>query len=216
MPPPDDPTVLAAAARYLFKNLLLVRERDLAAPTPCPEWDLRHLLWHTRASLADAADVLTAGKLPAPPDADAAAGRDPVGALRLGIVDFLLASASMPTAGRPCEVQGRNLPARVVVYVGAIEMALHAWDVAQACRADRPIPSELAFSLLWVSPPLAEAGLRGNVFAEPLTPPATATPSDQLLALFGRQPERRRGSLGRRVGGDQSASREPGPRSSEP
>jgi hypothetical protein len=67
-------------------------------------------------------------------------------------------------------------------------MVLHAWDIAQACRIDRPIPSEVASALLWVSPPLAEAGLAGHVFAEPLASATTATPSDRLLALFGRQP----------------------------
>jgi hypothetical protein len=118
----------------------------------------------------------------------AADGSDPVAALRTGIVDFLLASTSLPTAGRWCEIQGRSLPAKIVVYVAAIEMVLHAWDIAQACRIDRPIPSELASALLCVSPPLAEAGLAGHVFAEPLASATTATPSDQLLALFGRKP----------------------------
>jgi hypothetical protein len=115
-----------------------------------------------------------------------------VAAVRTGIVDFLLAArlhkVTPGLAGRWCEIQGRSLPAKIVVYVGAIEMVLHAWDIAQACRIDRPIPSDVASALLWISPPLAEAGLAGHVFAESLVSPTTATPSDQLLALFGRQP----------------------------
>jgi uncharacterized protein (TIGR03086 family) len=187
---PDELSVLAEATRYLFQSLLLVREADLSAPTPCEDWDLRRLLRHVRTSLADVADVLAArdfdeGFGPRP---RAAAGFDPVGALRAGIVDFLLASTSLPTAGRWCEIQGRSLPAKIVVYVGTIEMVLHAWDIAQACRIDRPIPADIASALLWVSPPLAQAGLAGHVFAEPVASPITATPSDQLLALFGRQP----------------------------
>ena len=182
----DEWSVLAGATRYLFQSLLLVREADLSAPTPCENWDLRRLLRHVRTSLADVADVLAARDFDAGPGA--AAGSDPIGALRAGIVDFLLASTSLPTAGRRCEIQGRSLPAEIVVYVGATEMALHAWDIAQACRTDRPIPADIASALLWVSPPLARAGLAGHVFAEPLASPTTATPSDQLLALFGRQP----------------------------
>jgi uncharacterized protein (TIGR03086 family) len=190
VPDPDGVSVLTAATRYLFENLLLVRGADLSAPTPCRGWDLRRLLRHLAASLADVADVLAVGEAPGRSGRrpSAAAGLDPVAALRTGVVDFLLTSASPPTAGRWCEIQGRPLPADVVVYVGALEMVLHAWDIAQACRADRPIPTELASALLCVSPPLAEAGLAGRVFAEPLTPPPTAAPSDQLLALFGRQP----------------------------
>jgi uncharacterized protein (TIGR03086 family) len=189
----DELPVLAEATRYLFGSLLLVREADLSAPTPCPDWDLRRLLWHLHTSLADVADVLGTRDFDrAATDADLS---DPIAALRAGIVDFLLAAqlhniAALP-AGRRCEIHGRSLPAKIVVYVGAIEMVLHAWDIAQACRSDRPIPSDIASALLWVAPPLAEAGLAGHVFAEPLTPPTSATPSDQLLALFGRQPSRR-------------------------
>lgn len=185
----DELPVLAEATRYLFGNLLLVRDADLSAPTPCADWDLRRLLWHVRTSLADVADVLAArdpdpGSERAAADADAS---DPVAALRIGIVDLLLACTTTPTAGRPCVIRGRAIPAKVVAYVGAIEMVLHAWDIAQACNTDRPIPPEVASALLWVSPPLAEAGLAGHVFAAPLAAPPNATPSDQLLALFGRR-----------------------------
>jgi uncharacterized protein (TIGR03086 family) len=186
----DELSVLAEATRYLFQSLQLVRAADLSAPTPCQDWDLRRLLRHVRNSLADVADVLAVRGFDrgSGTESGAADGSDPVAELRTGIVDFLLASTSLPTTGRWCEIRGRSLPAKTVVYVGAIEMVLHAWDIAQACRIDRPIPSEVASALLWVSPPLAEAGLAGHVFAEPLASATTATPSDQLLALFGRQP----------------------------
>ncbi len=181
----DERAVLTEAARYLFQNLLLVREADFAAPTPCQEWDLRGLLLHVGASLAEVADVLAARDLDDGTGLEAAA--DPVGAVRAAIIDFVLASTSLPATNRSCEIHGRSLPAKTVVHVGAIEMAVHAWDIAQACRIDRPLPSGIASALLWVSPPLARAGLAGHVFAEPLPAPATATPSDQLLALFGRR-----------------------------
>ncbi|MDT5257935.1 MAG: hypothetical protein QOE94_189 [Mycobacterium sp.] len=178
----DELSVLAEATRYLFGSMRLVREADLSAPTPCQGWDLRRLLRHLRGSLADVTDVLVVREFRGGP------GTDPVAAVRDGIVDFLLASTSAPTAGRWCEIAGRSLPAKIVVYVGALEMVLHAWDIAEACRAGRAIPSDLASALLRVSPPLAEAGLAGHVLAAPLPTPTTATPGDQLLALFGRRP----------------------------
>ena len=146
MAKPDELSVLAEATRYLFQTLLLVREADLSSPTPCPDWDLRGLLAHVRASLADVADVLAVPELASGclRASGATAVADPIGALRAAIVDFLLASLQLPTAGRRCEFQGRTLPANIVVYVGAIEMVLHAWDIAQACRIDRPIPAEIA------------------------------------------------------------------------
>ncbi|OBG35173.1 TIGR03086 family metal-binding protein [Mycobacterium sp. E3198] len=185
----DERAVLTEAARYLFQNLLLVREADLAAPTPCPAWDLRGLLRHVGTSLAEVADVLTARDFAE--RTGPAAASDPVGAVRAAIVDSVLAArahrAAPGFAGPWCEIQGRTLPAKTVVHVGAIEMVVHAWDIAEACGIDRPIPSGIASALLWVSPPLARAGLAAHVFAEPLAAPAAAPPSDQLLALFGRR-----------------------------
>jgi len=185
----DELSVLAEASRYLFHSLLLVRDTNLSAPTPCQEWDLRQLLGHVRTSLEEVADVLAVpevdtggGSYPKPE-----AGIDSISLLRAGIVDLLLASASLPTAGRWCEIWGRYLPATIVVYVAAIEMVLHAWDIAQACRVERPIPADLASALLGVSPPLADAAVAGHLFGEPLAVAANATASDRLLALFGRQ-----------------------------
>ena len=197
-------SLLGGASRYLFGSLLLVHGADLSAPTPCGDWELRRLLGHVRTSLADLTDVLRGvdrGLEPEP-------GTDPVAAVRAGIVDFLVASASLPA--RRCDIGGRSLPAGVVVGVGTIEMVLHAWDVTQACRIDRPIPSDVASALLWVSPPLAEAGRAGHAFGEPLASPATATPSDELLALFGRQPTPGGRAWARQNTGP-SARRQPGP-----
>jgi uncharacterized protein (TIGR03086 family) len=186
----DELSALAGASRYLFQSILLIRDADLSAATPCQGWDLRRLLSHIQASLEQFTDMLAVQEFNA--DADSASRprveTDPVTALRAGIVELLLASTSLPTAGRWCEIWGRVLPAKIVVYVAAIEITLHAWDIARACRTDRPIPADLASSLMRVAPPLADAGLAERVFAEPVEVSTTATTSDQLLALFGRQP----------------------------
>lgn len=189
MPATDEMTVLANATRYLFRSILLVRHVDLSAPTPCPDWDLRGLLRHVRTSLEHVTDMLAVQEIhnAAGSDPKREAGTDPVASIRAGIVDLLLAWTSVPTADRWCEVWGRTLPARIVVYVAALEMVLHAWDIAQACGTDRPIPTDLASALLRVSPPLAQAGVAGHAFAKPIAVSTTATPSDRLLALFGRR-----------------------------
>jgi uncharacterized protein (TIGR03086 family) len=185
----EELTVLADATRYMFRSILLVRDADLSASTPCPDWDLRRLLQHLQTSLEHVTDVLSVRGLHDAPrsDPNRDAGTDAVAAIRARIVDLLVAWTSFPTADRWCEVWGQTLPAKVVVDVAAIEMVLHAWDIAHACRTDRPIPAGLASALLKVAPPLAEAGVAGHVFARPLALPTRATASDQLLALFGRQ-----------------------------
>jgi uncharacterized protein (TIGR03086 family) len=186
----DELSALAEASRYLFGNMLLVGDADLTARTPCQDWDLRKLLGHIHLSLHEVTAVLAVAEFDVESGpSDRLGGRiDQLAALRTAIVDLLLASTSLPVAGRWCEIWGRALPARIVVCVAAIEMVLHAWDIAQACGAHRPIPTDLASALLAVAPPLARAGVTGHVVAEPLPVAATATPGDRLLALFGRPP----------------------------
>lgn len=182
----DELSVLSGATRYLFQSLLLIRDTDLSAATPCHAWDLRHLLRHIHTSVLQLTDVLGMQRMTADIDPDAGP-TNTVATLRLAIVDFLLAATSPPAVGRWCAIGDRSLPARTVVYVAAIEMVLHAWDIAQTCRADHPIPADLATALMAVAPPLAEAGAAQHVFAKPAEVPTTATPSDQLVALFGRR-----------------------------
>jgi uncharacterized protein (TIGR03086 family) len=174
-------TVLGDAARYLARSVRLVRDVDLSAPTPCPDWDLGHLLGHVRSSLADLTEVLTGC---CPLDGP---GADPVAAVRARVVGLLVAWGAAPRNGW-CRVGDRRVPPEVVVYTAAAEMVLHAWDISRACGADHPIPAELASSLLDVSPLLAEAGSAGGVFAVPLDVSTTAAPGERLLALFGRPP----------------------------
>lgn len=104
----DELSVLAEATRYLFRSILLVRDVDLSAPTPCQGWELGGLLRHTHASLAEVSDVLTvpefggeSGRAPW-----SAADTDPVDALRAAIVDLLLAS---PHTRRACFCAARQL-----------------------------------------------------------------------------------------------------------
>jgi uncharacterized protein (TIGR03086 family) len=194
----DELAVLAGATRYLFQSILLTRETDLSAATPCPDWDLRRLLTHIYTSLEQFTDMLSVREFNADVDSRRRAETDPVAVLRAEIIELLLAATLLPIGGRWCEIWGRTLPVKIVVYVAAIEMVLHAWDIAQACSTNRPVPADLASALIAVAPPLAEAGLAQHVFARPVEVTNTATPSDQLLALFGRQPSFRQTHLGDR------------------
>lgn len=189
MPATDEGTVLADATRYLLRSILLVRDADLSSPTPCEEWDLRGLLRHVYTSLEQVIDVLVVRDVhdQSGSNRKADAEVDPVASIRGSIVDLLLVWRSGPMTDWLCQVAGQHLPREVVLHVAAIEMVVHAWDIARACRTDRPIPADLASTLLEVAPTLAEAGAAVRVFAPPLAVATTATPGDRLLALFGRQ-----------------------------
>ena len=49
---------------------------------------------------------------------------------------------------RQIPIADRELGAGIVAATGAVEVAVHGWDVARACRQDRPVPPALAEELL--------------------------------------------------------------------
>ena len=84
-------------------------------------------------------------------------------------------------------VAGRELSAGVVAAVGAVEVAVHGWDVAQACGRDRPIPTPLAHDLLDLSALFVVEADRPTRFGPALPVPLGAGPAERLLAFLGRR-----------------------------
>ena len=70
----------------------------------------------------------------------------------------------------------------------ALEVAVHGWDINQACGQRQPIPRALAAALLEIALVLVPSTGRHPLFAAPVTVPATAAPSDRLAAFLGRTP----------------------------
>ncbi|MEU8103667.1 maleylpyruvate isomerase N-terminal domain-containing protein [Nonomuraea muscovyensis] len=114
-------------------------------------------------------------------------GRDPVLVLRDRAATTLGA-----WAGTLREQQVRfgrcSLPAATVAQAGAVEVAVHAWDLARACGRPRPIPPALAADLLDVVPALVTNEDRPARFAVPVDVPARSLAEDRLLAFLGRNP----------------------------
>jgi hypothetical protein len=71
--------------------------------------------------------------------------------------------------------------------VGAVEITLHGWDVAQACGAPRPIPPGLALDLwAWARDHITDDD-RPHRFGPALEVPEWASPQVRLLAHAGRR-----------------------------
>jgi len=86
-------------------------------------------------------------------------------------------------------IGGHWLPRDIAAGAGALEVAMHGWDIALACGRPEPIPVPLAARLLQLSPLLVPVADRAPLFAEPVPVPAAAGPSDQLAAFLGRSPD---------------------------
>ncbi|HEY3735307.1 MAG TPA: TIGR03086 family metal-binding protein [Streptosporangiaceae bacterium] len=194
--------LLERAVSYTLGPLGLVTPALLSRRTPCREWDLRTLLAHMSDSLAALHEALDLRQVDLGPEIEAspgsgpgsssipyAGGPDPAGmvsALR-GRARALLGMLA-GTHDVPVSIGGCLLPASIVTSVGAIDIAVHGWDVARACGAALPIPEPLAAEMLAISPLFVSHADRPSRFAAPVPVPAGASASDRLVAYLGRDP----------------------------
>ncbi|MBT2230216.1 maleylpyruvate isomerase N-terminal domain-containing protein [Nonomuraea sp. NEAU-A123] len=111
---------------------------------------------------------------------------DPVIALRDRATSLLRTWANARAA--IVSVGGCPLTAATVCGVGAVEVTVHAWDVARACGHQSPIPAPMAAELLPLAHLFATDADRPARFALPLRTAPQAPAQDRLLAYLGRDP----------------------------
>ena len=187
----EAPALLERAVGYTRSCLALLPRAAPDAATPCAGWDLTRLLRHMDDALAAFTEAAETGYVaPAGP-------REPhpallAASLRDRACRLLGAWAHEP--GRPLvSVAGQGLATPLLAATGAIEVAVHGWDVARACGEDRPLPEALAEALLQVAPLVVSDDDRvGSPGRPPRFAPAydvapTATASERLLAFLGRR-----------------------------
>jgi uncharacterized protein (TIGR03086 family) len=183
--------LLDSAVSYALAGAALVTPRLLSRPTPCPAWDMELLLDHLSDSIAVVQEALSAARFSTRPATSHRQGSpDPVVRLRSTAATLLGDCAGSEAPERQVAVGDRQLTTTMVVVTGALEIAVHGWDISIGCGAGRPVPSGLAVVLLPIAPLLIAPGTRPGLFADPVRLPWPACPGDQLVAFLGRQPSR--------------------------
>ncbi len=187
LPPlPDALELLERAVSYARLSLQWVVPAALGNPTPCSSWDLAQLLVHMDDSLRAlqaAADVGRVTMTPAAPDDP----DHPVVSLKWRAC-ALLGAWSANDGAELVSVAGSPLAAQTLVAAGALEIAVHGWDVARACGDELPIPGALAQALLPLLPHVVAEPDRGTRFAQVVAVPPWASTGDRLVAALGRDP----------------------------
>lgn len=162
--------LLQGALAYALDVVGVVVAGRLGDPTPCAGWDVRTVLTHLTGSVT----VLRGG---CPAGAAAVDPPDPVAAF-IDAACLLLAGSAGP-GGAAVER---------ATAVGAVEVAVHGWDVARACGISRPLPRLIASELLVLAPSLVPDPVRAGRFGAPVSVPPGAAPGDGLVAFLGRCP----------------------------
>jgi uncharacterized protein (TIGR03086 family) len=188
--------LLERALAYTLGGLLLVTPEAMGNATPCRDWDLRALLLHMNESLLALHEAIAVGRVdlscadaPGSPHADYGDPvADPVGTLRNRGCQLIGAWANAHDPA-DIEIADRGLTAAIVAATGAVEVAVHGWDVARACGQDHPVPATLAAELLDLSRLFVREGDRPSRFAARLDDSLDlASPSERLVAFLGRRP----------------------------
>ncbi|MEJ2857583.1 MULTISPECIES: TIGR03086 family metal-binding protein [unclassified Saccharothrix] len=173
-------------ARFVVNH---VTADDLSLPTPCRPWDMRTLLWHVNDSLATLAEGIENRRLGLAPGGFPAGDGDVLLVFRRLTTRLLESSVG---AGRDddrlVDVGGEPLHSLVLAGTGALEIAVHGWDIARTCGLDCVIPDAFATDLYNFARAAVGPTDRHPQFADPVPVTASATPGDRLVAYLGRDP----------------------------
>lgn len=182
--------LLERATSYTLGSLLHVRSEALRWPTPCEDWDLRMLLDHMNDSLMALEEAADLGDVSLDPSREVEvdlSSIDQVMVLRQR-ASRMLGAWTRELGTEESSVGGCPVPSSLLTSAGAIEVAVHGWDVARACMADRALPEQLAEKLWSCAQMLISPVDRPSRFAAPVEVSAWPSASDRLLAFLGRRP----------------------------
>lgn len=188
--PTDGVGLLERAISYALGSVAAVAPEFLSRPTPCSAWDLRMLLHHVNDSLATLHEGIETGRIGLDLTAEGAVDltADLAATFRDRAYRLLGAWSTGGYQDQVITIADRPLMASVVAGTGAIEIAVHGWDIAQACGHPQPIPPTLAAGILEIVPLVVTDATRYFQFAAPVTVSRLASPGDRLVAFLGRSP----------------------------
>lgn len=178
--------MLERAVGYTRVALQDITPAMLCRPTPCPAWSLLQLLEHMGESLEALTEAADLGEVTLVPRPGPVSPVDAVDRLR-DRACALLGAWSTVAHDDAVLVGDRAMSSSLLACAGALEVAVHGWDVSQATGTRQPIPAALARDLLVWADLLVSDSERPARFDYPLEGPSIG-PSSRLLRFVGREP----------------------------
>jgi len=170
-----------------------VRPDQVAAPTPCTEWDIRDLLnhiigtlWLSEALLSDRAarHPMAPGGLPGTDLADP----DPAAAYAEASAAALTAASVGDTLTRVHPTPLGDMPGPALAGFTTLDIAVHGWDLARATGQRAALDDTLAAHVLAFAEQAITPGSRAPRIGPAVPVAADAPLTDRLAAFLGRQP----------------------------
>jgi hypothetical protein len=136
--------LLEWAIGHALTNAAAATPCPLSRSTPCARWDLRTLLHHVNDSLDVLLEAVETGRIGPGPEPEPVPA-DPAGAFRDRAGRLLGACGG---DDQVIAVADRPLLAGIIAGTGAVEIAVHGWDIAQACCRAGAGPGDRLVALL--------------------------------------------------------------------
>jgi uncharacterized protein (TIGR03086 family) len=171
-----------------------IGDTALDSATPCANWDLRQLVNHAVNAATTAAGVLSGVDKVDPwsRSADEMADTDSGWPNPLVRYDETIATILDAVKNGACQqlflLQGAQMPGEMLARAATFDSVVHGWDIAKATGQDPTIPPELAETFIAFAAMIPEdSEMRSLAFGPKLPADPSASPTDRLVALLGRQ-----------------------------
>jgi uncharacterized protein (TIGR03086 family) len=184
--------VLDESHQAMRAVIAAVSDDGWARSTPCEQWNVAQVLRHAAGDqLAYAAAITGSGgpdenpfePSPASPDGPA----DYLAAALRGAVSAW-STVAPGTADLPTPRPQGAMDADDAAAAAALDIAVHAWDIAVATGQPSPLPAELAAQLMPVATAIVEPLRAYGVYAAALAPEPGDDAAATLLRYLGRDP----------------------------
>ena len=181
---PNAVELLERSIAYSGATVQLVTVADLGRGTPCARWTLGGLLRHLEDSLVALDEAATGSTI--------ALSRAPRQVSDLELTDRICDRARsllghwLAPMDHHALLGHHQVSLEVLAAVGALELTVHGWDVAEALGRPRPVPTALARDLWPVALEHVAAADRPGRFGAVRPVGPGAGPAELLLAQVGR------------------------------
>ncbi|MFD6275528.1 TIGR03086 family metal-binding protein [Streptomyces sp. NPDC060209] len=185
---------LEPAARQIRELIGTVDDRQLAGPTPCPDYSVRELLGHLlglTVAFRDAAHKKIGTSTGTPPTSSLPVLPADWRTALPPLLDELVAAWRSPAAQEGMtQAGGVDLPGQIAGLVVRNELVVHGWDLARSTGQDfRADEASLHSSEALLAPGDDDRSGPDAIFGPPVPVPADAPLVDRVIALSGRRPD---------------------------